>query len=453
ALGPMAMADVNGDGALDLFLGGRVLPGRYPEPTASALLLARDGAWTPDPASAERFARLGLVTAALFSDLDADGDPDLVVSCEWGPIRLFWNEGGVLREREVQVRWGDGRSGPGRLSDLTGLWQGMVSVDLDEDGRLDLVAANWGANTSRQEGRIPGVGWRLWFGDLDTNGTVELLESRWDAAAGQEVLAGSRSRLTAAWPELAARYPTRRSLASASVSNVLASVASPVGSVSVSVLESLVLLNRGDHLEVRPLPAHAQWAPGTSLAVADFDGDGHEDLFLGHNVSEEALGSDRMDAGLGLWLRGDGRGNLEAVSASRSGIRVWGEARGAAVADFDRDGRPDLVVAQNEQSTRLYRNEGGTPGLRIRIRQPGGNPDGIGAQMRWLSGGIPVGPVREVRAGSGYWSQDSPVTIFHRPVHGDALQIRRSGSPASMFSISPGAEEIEVGPSDIRTVR
>src|SRR5207302_2726615 len=117
------------------------------------------------------------------------------------------------------------------------------------------------------------------------------------------------------------------------------------------------------------------------------------------------------DAGRGLWLKGDGHGGLRAVPGTESGVLVYGEQRGAAVADFDGDGRVDLVVTQNAAETRLFKNVRGKPGLRVRLKGPPGNPWGIGAQLR-LKFGDRLGPVREIHGGSGYWSVDSPLAVL-----------------------------------------
>ena len=109
-------------------------------------------------------------------------------------------------------------------------------------------------------------------------------------------------------------------------------------------------------------------------------------------------------------LRGDGKGSLATVPGQESGIAVYGDARGAAVADYDADARVDLVVAQNGAATRLFRNRLAQPGLRVKLSGPPGNPNGVGAAVR-LVWGERQGPVREVQAGSGYWSQSSSTLV------------------------------------------
>jgi hypothetical protein len=119
-----------------------------------------------------------------------------------------------------------------------------------------------------------------------------------------------------------------------------------------------------------------------SVAAADFDGDGCEDVFLSQNFFATEPETPRLDAGRGLWLRGDGTGKLTPVPGQESGVAIYGEQRGAALCDYDEDGRVDLVVTQNGAETKLYHNAGARPGLRVRLLGPAANRSGVGALVR-----------------------------------------------------------------------
>jgi len=123
------------------------------------------------------------------------------------------------------------------------------------------------------------------------------------------------------------------------------------------------------------------------------------------------IATPRYDAGRGLLLRGRGDGTLEPVPGQVSGILVYGDQRGAAFADYDGDGRTDLVVSQNGAATRLYHNEHARPGVRVRLVGGLLNPHAIGAVLRLVYEGS-RGPAREVHGGSGYWSQDGPIQVL-----------------------------------------
>jgi hypothetical protein len=205
----------------------------------------------------------------------------------------------------------------------------------------------------------------------------------------------------------------------------------------------MVLLNRGNHFEAVPLPLEAQFAPAFYAGVADFDGDGFEDVFLSQNFFPTALGIPRYDNGRSLLLLGDGKGNLRPMSAQQSGLLVYGDQRGAAYADFDGDGRLDLAVSQNGAESRLFHNRGAKPGLRVRLEGPSGNPDGVGAQIR-IEYGTRRGPVREVQAGSGYWSQNGAVQVFGLSGTPTAVWVRWPGGDEMRAPVPAGAREIVV---------
>jgi hypothetical protein len=187
-------------------------------------------------------------------------------------------------------------------------------------------------------------------------------------------------------------------------------------------------------------------APAFGICVGDLDGDGQEDIFLSQNFFASQPEMPRSDAGRGLVLKGNGHGEFTASSGQGSGIKIYGEQRGCALADFDGDGRVDLVVAQNGAETKLYHNLGAKPGLRVHLLGPPGNPDGIGASIRVGSGGR-FGPARELHAGSGYWSQDSAVQILSADEPPTELWVRWPGGKEQTLPIPQSAREVLVDAS------
>ncbi len=427
SVGPMALADVDGDGDLDLFVGGRVIPGRYPEAATSALFKNEGGKFI----EMQRLDKVGLVSGAVFSDIDGDGRPDLALACEWGPVRVFRNEGGKLKE--VTTSMG--------LGEQTGWWNGVSAVDLDGDGRMDLVASNWGLNTkyrtSREHPR------KVYFGDLDGNGTVEVVEAYYHEGFRKEVADRGLRAVGAAIPSVAEKWTSFEAYGMAGVSEIYGDAFKAMKSLEVKTLMTTAFLNRGDHFEARSLPREAQSAPAFGVSVADFNGDGAEDVFLSQNFFAVNPDSGRCDAGRGLLLRGDGKGNLAAVPGQESGLVIYGEQRASAVSDYDADGRPDLVVTQNGNATKLYHNVGGKPGLRVRLKGAAGNPLGIGARLRVMNGNA-AGPVREIHAGSGYWSQDGAVTVLVTPSDVTQVWVQWSGGRTMIVPVEPGAKELEI---------
>ena len=203
-----------------------------------------------------------------------------------------------------------------------------------------------------------------------------------------------------------------------------------------------MLLNRGTRFEARSLPSVAQLAPAFAPVVADFDGDGHEDIFLAQNFSQTSIETPRLDAGTGLLLLGEGTGNFRALSVLQSGIHIYGDQRGAAAADYDGDGRVDLAVPQNGAATTLWHNRGAKPGLRVRLKGNVDNPLAIGAQLQLV--GAASGAKRELHAGSGYWSMDAATTVMARIPGADTLLIRWPGGAEQRVPIAAGQNEVVV---------
>jgi enediyne biosynthesis protein E4 len=447
SVGPLALADVNGNGHLDLFVGGRVLPGKYPAP-ASSLLFRNSGArFELDEEHTKVLAHAGMVSGAVFSDISGNGSPDLVLACEWGGIQIFRNEAGRLTLWDAPVTLvsdGSLRS-PGSttptVTQLTGWWNGIATGDFDGDGRMDIVASGWGRNTRYEMTRHKSL--KLFHGDIDGDGTLELVEAGYDEGLGKVVPLRGFHVLAQAFPFLRERFASHHQFGLACVREIMGDLFATMQQAEAALLESIVLLNRGSAFEARALPVEAQMAPAFGICVADFDGDGNEDIFLSQNFFAVQPETPRYDAGRGLLLLGDGRGGFSAMPGVESGIRIYGEQRGCAAADYDADGRVDLAVAQNGGETKLYRNARAQPGLRVRLEGSKGNPDAIGATIR-LRYADRLGPAREIQAGSGYGSQQSAVQVFSMKGDPYSVVVRWPGGEVTETKIGEERREIRI---------
>lgn len=426
--GPVALADVNNDGMIDLFIGGRCVPGRYPEPADSILLVNQAGRLQ----LAQHFEKLGLVSAATFSDIDSDGDCDLILAEEWGPVRIFLNQQGSFEEATAQMG----------MTGLHGLWNGIATADLNNDGRPDIIAGNWGRNNSYTATKESPR--RLYYKDMDGDDVIDIVEAYIDPVSGRELPGRGLKPLGMALPWLKDQIGNYEAYGAATLQDIYQDMLDDASMVEIHTLDSMAFLNRGNTFEPLPLPPEAQLAPAMGICVADFNGDGNQDVFLSQNFFAVAKDRIRQDAGRGLWLQGDGSGNLRAIPGPESGITVYGEQRGCAVSDYDKDGRVDLAITQNGAATRVFRNTRATPGLRVQLTGPPGNPSAIGAAVRLVYAGDRTGPAYEIQAGSGYGSQNSSTLVLGHKEHPGQLHIRWPGGRTTTTPLKTDTREIRV---------
>jgi hypothetical protein len=369
-------------------------------------------------------------------------------------VKIFRNDQGTFIEWDAPVKFATSAVAPPQLetrnskletlSAFTGWWNGVATGDFDGDGKLDIVASNWGRNTPYESHREQPL--RLLYGSWVSSDSGDLLEAYYDPAMQRLVPERLLSFVSRGLPFVRERYTTYEAFARASVEEILGERMKQTQELQAQWLETTVFLNRGGWFEARALPVEAQMAPAFAVCVGDMDGDGHEDLFLSQNFYATRPDTPRYDGGRGLWLRGDGQGGFSAVPGQQSGVKVYGEQRGAALCDYDGDGRVDLAVTQNGAETKLYRNVAARPGLRVRLIGPPGNPLGVGAALRLMTGDK-LSPIREVHAGSGYWSQDSAVQVLALPELSTRIWVRWPGGRTTTSEVPAGAKEIAINTS------
>jgi hypothetical protein len=339
--GVVAPADFDGDGKADLFVGGRVVPGHYPDVPRSFLYRNVGGKLVDvTDTVAPGLREVGMVTAAVWADLDGDKRPDLLVATEWGPVSIFHNTGGKLENRTAQAG----------LAAITGWWSALTVADVNGDGRPDLVAGNTGLNTKyHATATEPAV---LFSGDFDGSGTSRLIEAHYED--GKLYPVRGRSKLAYAFPWLAKKFPTYRAYAQATVAEIFgADRLAQTRRLEATELASGVFLQQADGtFRFSPLPRAAQIAPINAIVARDLDGDGKTDLFcVGNDFGPEPT-TGRFDGGVGLLLKGDGAGNFTALLPAQSGVLVPGDARSAAVIDVG--GKPAVVVTRCDGPLLLF---------------------------------------------------------------------------------------------------
>ena len=437
--GPLALGDVDGDGDLDLFVGRHARAGRFPESDVAEIWLNDEATFRLDEENTALLSGIELVRSAVFVDLTGSGTQDLIVASDWGAISVFVNQAGRLVDRSSEFG----------LQDYRGWWNGIAAGDFNEDGRMDFVASNWGENhpagfrSKRQSDGVGGSdGLTLLHGDFDQDGQKDLVEAYSINGEGTLLPVRHYSELAQELSFLPNRFEFLRDYNRASLGEILGESMQHASRRIVNWFSHSVFINRGDRFEVVVLPPEAQLAPGFGVAVGDVDLDGHEDLFLAQNFFPVQPYATRLDAGRGLWLKGQGDGTFEPVTASQSGIAIYGEQRGAALGDFDQDARLDLVVAQNGAETKLYRNRVDRSGMRIVLIGSARNPDAIGATIR-VRYGAKQGPIKPVIAGGGYWSQDSRVKVLARE-KADGVVVRWPDGGSTDVPLSATSRELRI---------
>lgn len=354
--------DFDRDGDLDLFVGGRVIPGEYPLPPRS-FLLRNDS----EPGGPPRFtdvteevapelAEIGLVTTALWTDFDGDGQIDLIVAGEWMPITFFRNVDGRL----VDVTESTGLGG------THGWWNSIVAGDFDNDGDIDYIVGNLGLNsiyTASEEEPV-----RIHAADFDNNGSIDPVISRY--IQGESYPVASRDILIDQMVPMKGRFPRYDAYAVATLEQTLSDEErARAYQRRITTLESVYLENLGDGtFAMRPLPMRAQFAPIFGMLVGDHDGDGNLDVIaIGNSHAAEVQGG-WFTASTGALLLGDGAGNFRVESGNESGFYVDGDAK--ALARLHLGGSSTVLLAtQNSDSLRTFRSTLPGPRRFLRLRQ------------------------------------------------------------------------------------
>ena len=336
--------DFDNDGDQDLFIGGRVVPGKYPTAPRS-YILENDGKGSFTDVTAEKnpdLVNLGMVTDAIWTDIDNDNQDDLIIIGEFMAVRVFKNSNGKLTEL----------NGDNGLQNSEGWWNAIEAADFDNDGDIDFVLGNFGLNSQLKASAEEPV--RLYSKDFDSNGSIDPILCSYNM--GKEYPVFSKDDLVGQLNGLKSKYVNYSDYADEQITDIFTSEELEGATIlQAKNFSSSYLENLGDgKFDLRPLPTVAQFSPVYGILSKDFNDDGNLDVLLGGNFFGNRVKFGRYDANKGVLLLGDGKGNFEPMNNLESGLHIEGEIRD--IVNIPGPDKTDLILfARNNAEVLVYK--------------------------------------------------------------------------------------------------
>ena len=328
--------DIDGDGDRDIFVGSRLVPGNYGIPPNHFLLINENGTYKDQ--TPEALASVGMVTDASWSDIDNDGDEDLIVIGDWMAVQVFTNNNGQL-------------SNPSSIENSEGWWNCIEAVDLDQDGDLDFVLGNTGTNSKFKTSPQKPIS--LYVSDFDLNGKSEFIMNWFAPGDNKAYPFPTKAEITSQIPQLKKQILKYEEYASETYESLFSEPKRQQSiPYKITTLQSSILWNDKGKLSLNPLPTAAQIAPVYASISHDFNHDGIIDIWLGGNLYGIKPQVGRHNASRGVMLLGNKDKDFTAISPTQSGIYVTGEVRDAHI--IRTNNQDALLIARNNDTALLY---------------------------------------------------------------------------------------------------
>ncbi len=305
-------ADYDNDGDQDLFVGGGVLPGKYPQSGGSYILENNQGKFSIVNKKV-KLPKLGLIKDAVWKDIDANGTLDLIVTGEWIGIEVLLNKNGSFEKSDVYAS----------LSETKGWWNKLLVEDIDNDGDLDIIAGNLGLNMKFHASREKPF--HVYAKDFDFNGVQDIVLAK--DYKGKQVPVRGRTCTAQQMPHIAQKVKTFQEFANLGVDGILGKGIDSALHYEVNEFRSGIFLNKGGDFEFKPFTKEVQASLINSIIYEDFDYDGKKDLLLAGNNYQFEVETTRSDAGIGLFLKGDGEGHFNFIPNKLTGFYTKGDVR------------------------------------------------------------------------------------------------------------------------------
>jgi hypothetical protein len=338
-------SDIDGDGDLDLFVGTRLIAGKYTFPASSYLLINENGIFKEAPNNiAPDLQNIGMVTDAVFSDIDKDGDADLLVVGEWMQIKVLENNHGIFKDSSQKF---------GIKEDSRGMWWSITANDIDNDGDDDYIIGNLGKNNKFNATKEHPF--KVYANDFDNNGTNDVVLAKY-YKDGYVPMRGKECT-TQQMPYVAKKFKDYHSFASSKLIDIL-----PENNLENAIIyeinnfESIILINEGGKLIRKPLPIQAQVSPIKASLVDDFNNDGFKDILLVGNHYGVEVETIRYDAGYGSLLLGDGENNFKIAAPNHSGVHIPFDSRSIQAIKI-KNKKALLITNNNDSLVLLQRNK------------------------------------------------------------------------------------------------